>query len=120
MRFVFSGTVLLVRDMFHPLNDFSVEAFLNGDVRHTCGGRSSVPVLFTGQKPHNVTWPNLLDRTAFALRPARARCDDESLSKRMCVPRGTRAGFERYAGALNTWSVHNALQVSVCAWGGIG
>src|SRR4051794_1744084 len=87
--------------MLHPVNDLAVELLLDGDVCHARGRRGSVPVLFAGRKPDHIAGTNLLDRAAFALRPATARCDDESLSKRMYMPRSPRTRFERYASTLN-------------------
>src|SRR5438270_10124859 len=87
--------------MFHPIDDLAVELFLDGDVCHARCRRGSVPMLFTRRKPDDITRANLLDWAAFALHPATARCNDESLSKRMCVPRGPRTRFERYTSALN-------------------
>src|SRR4051812_41065114 len=87
--------------MLHPVNDFSVELLLDSDVRHARIRRGSVPVFFAGRKPNHIAGTNLLDRAAFALRPAKARCDDESLSKRMCMPCSPRTRFERYASTLN-------------------
>src|SRR5947199_6051161 len=87
--------------MLHPFNGFSVELFLDSDVRHACTRRSSVPVLFTGRKPDNIAGTDLLDRASFALRPSKTRCNDESLSQRMCMPCGPRTRFERHTCALN-------------------
>src|SRR5436305_13311974 len=93
--------ILLVGDVFQPVNDLAVELFLNGDVCHTRFWRGSVPVLFTGRKPDDIAWANLLDWATCALHPSTARCNDESLSKRMCVPRSSRTRFEGHDGALN-------------------
>ena len=58
-------------------------------------------MLLSGRDPNHITGPDLLDRAAFALSPATASRDDESLTKRMRVPCSPRAWLERYAGALN-------------------
>jgi hypothetical protein len=87
--------------MLHPLNDLSVELFLDSDVRHAGSLCGSVPALFTGRKPDNIAGTDFLDWAAFALHPATARSNDEGLSKRMCMPCGPSTGFERYASALN-------------------
>jgi hypothetical protein len=42
-------------------------------------------------RPHCVTGPNLLNRSAFTLNPAAARGDQERLAEQMRVPRGVRA-----------------------------
>ena len=44
----FGGLVLFVADLFHPVNRFAVELFLNGDVRHGRGRRSTMPILVNG------------------------------------------------------------------------
>jgi hypothetical protein len=58
-------------------------------------------MLLSGRDPNHITGPDLLDRAAFALSPATASRDDESLTKRMRVPCSPRARLERYAGTLN-------------------
>jgi len=57
-------TVLLLADLFHPLDDFTVERFLNADMRHTRGGRGAVPVLPTRRDPDHITSPDFPDLTA--------------------------------------------------------
>src|SRR5712692_8193543 len=93
--------ILLVADLFHPVDNFPVELFLNGDVRHGRGRRSPMPVLLAGREPDHITGPDLLDRPAFALNPAAASRDDESLTEWMRVPCSPRARLEGYAGTLN-------------------
>ena len=61
----------------------------------------SMPVLFAGSEPHDITRPDFLDGAALALRPAAARGDHESLPKRVRVPRGACAWLECDAGALH-------------------
>ena len=41
-----SPAVLLVADLFNPLDGFTVETFLNGDMRHTRGCRGSMTESF--------------------------------------------------------------------------
>ncbi len=60
-----------------------------------------MPVLLAGREPDHITRPDVLDRSAFALDPATASRDDESLTPRMRVPRSSRARLESYAGTLN-------------------
>jgi hypothetical protein len=93
--------VLFVTDLFHPIHNFSVELFLNGDVGHGRGRRGPMPVLFAGREPHHITGMNLLDRSAITLSPTTAGRDDERLAERMRVPCSPRARLECYAGALN-------------------
>lgn len=58
-------------------------------------------VLLAGRAPDHITWPDLLDRLAFALNPAAAGRDDESLTEWMRVPCRPRARLEGNAGTLN-------------------
>jgi len=58
-------------------------------------------MLLSGRDPDHITGPDLLDRAGFALSPATASRDDESLTNRMRVPCSPRARLERYAGSLN-------------------
>src|SRR5882757_11081530 len=60
-----------------------------------------MPVLFTGREPDDVTGADLLDWSSVALGPTAAGDDNERLTEWMCVPRGSCARLERYAGALN-------------------
>src|SRR5215469_4067074 len=94
-------SVLLVGDFFHPVDNFAVAFFLNGDVRHGSCRRRAMPMLLAGREPDNVTGPDLFDRTAPALRPATAGHNDESLTERMHVPCSMRARLEGYARALH-------------------
>src|SRR5207249_301907 len=92
----FSRTfVLFVAHLFHPVNGFAVERFLNRDVRHGRQGRCAVPMLFSGRKPDHIARVNFFNRSALALRPATAGCDDQSLSEWMRVPRRSSARFKR-------------------------
>jgi hypothetical protein len=94
-----SGPVLVVRDPFHPLDDFTVKMFLNRDVRHTRGCRGSMPVFLTRRDRDNITLPDFLDLTAPLLNPSGARCHDQCLAQRVSVPGCPSAGLERHAGA---------------------
>src|SRR5436853_2465945 len=94
--FSFSSlAVLLVADLFHPVNDLAVQRLLNGDVSHGCCRRSAMPVLQSWREPHHVPRTDLLNRAALALSPTATTCDNECLPKRMRVPRGARARLER-------------------------
>jgi hypothetical protein len=46
---------LFVADLFHPVNRFAVELFLNGDVRHGRGWRGAVPMLLARREPDYVS-----------------------------------------------------------------
>src|SRR5215469_10798391 len=91
-------SVFLVGDFFHPVDNFAVAFFLNGDVRHGSCRRRAMPMLLAGREPDNVTGPDLFDRTAPALRPATAGHNDESLTERPdepCYIRPRREGYAR-------------------------
>ena len=77
-----SPAILLVTDLFHPVDNLAVELFLNGDVRHHGRGRRGpMPVLLAGREPDHVTRPNFLNRASPALDPAATRREDESLTE---------------------------------------
>ena len=61
--------VLLIAHVFHPLDHFAVEVFLNGDMSHCGRRRSAVPMLLVRRKPNHITGPNFLDWSALALSP---------------------------------------------------
>src|ERR1700730_2110486 len=83
------SAILFVADLFHPIENFTVALFLNGDVSHGRGRRSPMPVLLAGREPDHITRPDLLDRTSPPLCQAAASRDDEGLTERMRVPSGT-------------------------------
>jgi len=93
--------VLLVADVFHPVDDLAILLFPNGDVRHGCGGCGSVPVLLAGGEPDHIAGADLLDGAAFALGPAKTGGYDQRLAERMRVPGRARARLEGDAGALD-------------------
>src|SRR5579875_532194 len=77
--------VLLIRNMLHPLDYLAVPSLLNRDMRQ-CRIRSrAMPVLFTRRKPHNITRPDLFNRSPLTLHPAAASRHDQHLSQRMRV-----------------------------------
>src|ERR1700730_18215635 len=90
----FSGPVLVVADLFHPVGAFTVEPFHNGDVGHGRGRRGAVPMLLAGRKPDHVAWPDFLLGTAPSLRPPETRCDDQFLTEWMRVPCGAGTRLE--------------------------
>src|SRR5579859_981329 len=96
-----SSLVLCVSDLFHPVDNLSVELFLNGDMCHGCDRCGAVPMLLAGREPDYITRPDLLDGSAFPLSPARACRNDECLPERMRMPCSPRARLEGYAGALD-------------------
>ena len=100
-RWLGRASVLLIADLFQPVDYLAVLLFLNGDVRHARGRRGSMPVFLAGREPDHITRPNFLDRAAPALCQTAASGDDKSLAERVRVPCRSRARLERYAGALN-------------------
>jgi hypothetical protein len=94
-----SSTVLVVADLFHPVDDLTVELFLNGDMRHGCRRRSPMPVLLARRNPDHVTGPDFFDGAAPTLRPTATGGHDQGLTQRMRVPRCSSAGFECDTGA---------------------
>src|SRR2546423_13027195 len=80
-----SAAILLVADLFHPVDVVAVERFRNCDMRHRSNRRRAVPVLLTGGKPNDIARTNFLDRSILALNPAKAGRDDEGLTERMGV-----------------------------------
>src|SRR6185437_10336121 len=68
---LFSGsrTVLLIADMFHPVNNLAILLLLDGDVGHARRQRCAVPMLFGWREPDDITGPDLLDCSTFALSP---------------------------------------------------
>ena len=96
--------------MFQPLNDLAVELLLNSNVGHARCGRSAVPMLFAGREPDDITGPDLLDRATFALSPAKARRNDQSLPERMSVSCCSCAWLECYAGGLDKSRIRRLKQ----------
>src|SRR5207244_8125181 len=94
--------ILFVADLFHPIDNFSFERFLNGNMRHRRSRSSAVPMFFVRRKPDHIARPDFLDRSAFALRPPEARRYDQRLTYRMRMPGGASTRFERDARAANT------------------
>src|ERR687898_2500864 len=83
--------VLLVADLFHPVDDLAVERLLNGDMRHRRRGRCAMPMLLIRRKPDHITWVDFLDRATPSLHPPAAGRDDQGLAERMGVPCRARA-----------------------------
>src|SRR5947208_6902471 len=97
-----SKLILFVTDLFHPVDDFTVELFLNGDVCHGCGWRSAMPMLLAGRKPDHITGPDFLDRATPTLRPPESGCHNQCLTQRMGVPGGEGTRLKRYVCSQNT------------------
>src|SRR5207245_9055735 len=56
----YSGPVLFVADLFHPVDVFAVQRLLNGDMRHRRRGRRPVPMLLAGREPDHTAGPSVL------------------------------------------------------------
>jgi hypothetical protein len=78
--------ILFVADLFHPVDNLTVELFLNGDVRHGRSWCGSVPVFLAEREPDHITRPDLLDRSAFALDPTAAIASRTFPSVRATLP----------------------------------
>ena len=78
--------MFFVGNVLHPIDDFAVVRLLNGDVCHCFAACGAVPMLFVRCKPNDITRPDFFNRPAFTLRPAETGCDDQGLTKRMCMP----------------------------------
>src|SRR5579864_3353924 len=100
-RFLRRTLILFVANVLHPVDNFSIELFLNGDVCHGRSWRGSMPVLLAGRKPDHITRADFFHRSAPALRAAAARRDDERLTERMRMPCGPRPWLKGHACALN-------------------
>src|SRR6266404_3011548 len=94
MRVRRSAAVLLVADLFHPVDVLAIERFRDSDMRHRGRRCRAVPMLLARWKPDYIAGTDFFDRSALALRPVKAGCDDEGLTERMGVPRGAGAGLE--------------------------
>ena len=97
-----SVAVLFVAHVFQPIDDLTVELFLDGDMRHGRGRRGTVPMLLARRKPDHVTGMDFLDRAALPLDPTAAGRDDQGLPQRMGVPCRPSSGLERDAGTGRT------------------
>lgn len=75
-----SLAILLVADLFHPIDNSAVQPFLNCDVRHRLSRRRAMPVLFARRKPDDIARPDFLDGTAPALHASHA-----VLNRRHCA-----------------------------------
>src|SRR5262249_29210893 len=80
--------------MLQPGGGLAVLRFLRRDVDHSGGRCAAMPVLFAWRNPDDVAGLDLLDGLALRLEASNSRNHVERLSKRMRVPRGSRAGLE--------------------------
>ena len=96
-----AGSILLVTYGFEPVDNFSIEFFLNGDVGHGRGESGSVPVFFAGRKPDHIAGTDFLYLRAFALSPTAAGGDDQRLAEGVGMPCGACARLEGDARTLH-------------------
>ena len=94
-----SLSILVVTNLFHPVNRFAIEVFLDGHMRHGCGRRSAVPMFLTWRDRDHISWSNFLTRSAPTLHPTAARRHNQGLAQRVTVPGCPRARLERDTGA---------------------
>src|SRR6266700_2083996 len=102
IRSCFLLSILLIGNVLHPLDDFTIQRFLNGDVSHCSCRRRAVPMLLVRRKPDHIARMDLLNGTALALRPTKTRRNDQRLTEWMCMPGGAGTRVECYASATNT------------------
>src|SRR5690242_14648120 len=91
------SVVFLVLDRFEP--NHTPNPFIIGDrdVIHLAIGGCAVPVLNVGRANDRLAFIDRFHRlSSFLIKPSPAD-DNESLSRRMCVPVASRTGFERHA-----------------------
>ena len=88
------AAVLLVTNVFHPLDNLPVQAFLDGNVGHGRSRRGPMPVFHSRWNPDNIALSNLLDGAAPLLNPTRAVRYDQDLTEGMRMPCTPRAGLE--------------------------
>jgi len=91
------NAILIVGDMFEPVDGAAVEFFLDGEVGQGGGGRGAVPMFFAWLEPDDVAGPDFLDRAAPPLGPAAAFHHDERLPERMRMPSRPCPRLERHA-----------------------
>src|SRR5438445_5113073 len=91
--------VLVITDLFHPIDVLAVECFGDRDMRHRGNRSGAVPMLLARRKPDDVARPDFLDRPALALHPTEAGGDNQCLPERMRVPGGARTRLESHVSA---------------------
>jgi hypothetical protein len=96
-----ASAILLITDVLHPIDNFSIERFLDCNVCHRCRGRRAVPMLFALGKPDHIARVNRFNYSAPMLRPPKAGRNDQRLTEWMCMPGGAGTRLERDACATN-------------------
>jgi hypothetical protein len=106
---------VLIAYVFQPINHFPVLLLLNRNMSHGCGGSRSMPVLFVRRKPDDISWEELFNRSALALRPSCASRHNQRLPKRVRVPCRACAWFKRHRGACEerrVWSCEERIDAN--------
>src|SRR5271166_1519814 len=85
--------VFVVGDFLQPVYDLAVERLLNGNVADARGCSGPVPMFLARRTHDDVPRSDFSLGTAPALHPAATRGDDQSLAKRVSMPRRMRAGL---------------------------
>src|SRR6266480_4174624 len=93
--------VLFVADLLHPVDDLSVEVFLDCDVGHGGGRGCAMPMLLARRAPDDVARSNHFDRPTPALHEPAAGSDDQCLTQWVGVPCAPGAWLERHADAAH-------------------
>jgi hypothetical protein len=74
------AVVLLVADLFHPINCLAVEFFLNSDMSHGCDERGPMPVLLLRCDLYDIAGLDLLDRTSPTPHSSTSGRNDQGLT----------------------------------------
>jgi hypothetical protein len=53
-----ASAILLIADVFHPLNNFAIRRLLDCNVCHCGRRRSAVPMLLARLNPDHIAWPD--------------------------------------------------------------
>src|SRR5258708_34585223 len=70
------SAVLVIADLFHPLDVLAIELLLHRDVRQCRCRRCPMPVLLAWREPHHVAWLDHLNGAAPSPPPAGTRLHD--------------------------------------------
>ena len=81
------GQIFLIADLFQPIDDLSVERFLNGDVAHPRRCSRLVPMFFAGRTHDHIAGADFPLRSVPTPHPAAAGGDDEFLADTLLWPK---------------------------------
>src|SRR5277367_4181134 len=102
--------VLLVTDLFHPIDNPPVKSFLNCDVCHSSSRTGTMPMFLFGLEPDDIARPDFFDGAAPFPHPADTGRDDKCLAQRVGMPRCPRAGLESNARTASTRGIERFKQ----------